>query len=54
MAKLAYCKTCRATYPLNIVSGDGTRSGKTREPACPMGHTDIEELDTPRKPRARK
>jgi hypothetical protein len=53
MARLAYCKKCRATYPLNIVSGDG-RSGKTREPACPMGHQDIQELDTPRKPRAKK
>ena len=54
MAKLAYCRTCRATYPLNIVSGEGSRGGKSREPACPMGHADVQELDTPRRPRARK
>jgi hypothetical protein len=54
MAKLAYCKVCRATYPLNIVAGDGGRSGKTKEPACPMGHTQIEELDAPRKPGGKK
>ena len=28
MAKLAYCKICKATYPLNIVMNDGGRSGK--------------------------
>ena len=48
MAKLAYCKVCKATYPLNIVTSDGGRSGKVKEPACPMGHTDVEELDAPR------
>ena len=30
MAKLAYCKRCKATYPLNIVVSDGGRSGKTQ------------------------
>jgi hypothetical protein len=54
MARLAYCKVCKATYPLNIVVNDGGRSGKAKEPACPMGHTQIEELDTPRKPRGKK
>lgn len=46
MAKLAFCKTCRATYPLAVVLHDGSRSGKAKEPACPMGHTDVEQLDT--------
>ena len=54
MARLAYCKKCNATYPLNIVVSDGGRSGKTKEPACPMGHTEVEELDVPRKPRGKK
>jgi len=53
MAKLAYCKQCRATYPLIIVVGDG-RSGKTREPACPMGHTKVEEIDAPRRQGGKK
>jgi len=54
MAKLAYCKRCKATYPLNIVVNDGGRSGKVKEPTCPMGHTDIKELDAPLKPRGKK
>lgn len=54
MAKLAYCKVCKATYPLNIVVTDGGRSGKVKEPACPMGHTDVEQLDAPRPPRGKK
>jgi hypothetical protein len=54
MARLAYCKVCKATYPLNIVVHDGGRSGKVKVPACPMGHTQVEELDAPRKPRAKK
>jgi hypothetical protein len=54
MARLAYCKVCKATYPLNIVVNDGGRSGKVNVPACPMGHTQVEELDAPRKPRAKK
>ena len=54
MARLAYCKVCKATYPLNIVISDGGRSGKVKVPACPMGHTQVEELDAPRKPRAKK
>ena len=37
MAKLAYCKRCKATYPLNIVVSDGGRSGKTKEPDVPDG-----------------
>ncbi|HOT23127.1 MAG TPA: hypothetical protein PLK79_01685 [Thermoleophilia bacterium] len=55
MAKLAYCKVCRATYPLAVVHPDVGRTGKAKEPACPMGHTDIEEIDTlPKRPRAKK
>jgi hypothetical protein len=54
MARLAYCKICKATYPLNIVVSDGGRSGKTKEPTCPLGHKDIEELQAPRKPRGKK
>jgi hypothetical protein len=53
MAKLAYCKACKATYPLAVVTSDGGRSGKVRVPTCPMGHTDLEELDAPPK-RAKK
>jgi len=49
MAKLAYCKRCKATYPLAIVQNDGGRSGKVKVPACPMGHTKLQELDTPRR-----
>jgi hypothetical protein len=49
MAKLAFCKVCRATYPLAVVLHDGGRSGKTKEPTCPMGHTEIEQLDAPPK-----
>ena len=54
MARLAYCRVCKATYPLNIVISDGGRSGKTKEPTCPMGHLDVEELDAPRKPLGKK
>jgi hypothetical protein len=54
MAKLAYCKICKATYPLNIVTSDGGRSGKVKEPTCPMGHTDVEPMDAPRPPRGKK
>jgi hypothetical protein len=55
MAKLAYCRTCRATYPLVVVQHDGGRSGKTKEPACPMGHGEIEQLESlPKRPRAKK
>ena len=55
MARLAYCKRCKATYPLNIVVNDGGRSGKTKEPACPMGHLDVKEAgQRPRKPRGKK
>lgn len=54
MARLAYCRTCKATYPLNIVVNEGGRAGKTKEPACPMGHTDIEELAAPRRQRDKK
>jgi hypothetical protein len=54
MAKLAYCKRCKATYPLNIVVSDGGRSGKAKEPTCPMGHVDIKELDAVPKSRGKK
>ncbi len=54
MAKLAYCKRCNATYPLNIVVHDGGRSGKVKEPSCPMGHREVTELDAPRKLRGKK
>lgn len=54
MAKLVYCKVCKATYPLNVIQGDAGRSGKVRELLCPMGHAAIEEVDTPGKPRGAK
>ncbi len=54
MAKLVYCSVCKATYPANVVHGDGGRSGKVREAMCPMGHTDITELTTPGRPRGKK
>lgn len=54
MAKLVYCKVCKATYPLNIVIGDGGRAGKVKEAICPMGHSGIEELDTADRPRGKK
>jgi hypothetical protein len=49
MAKLAFCKVCKATYPLAVVQHDGGRSGKTKVPTCPMGHIEIEQLDAPPK-----
>ncbi|MFA4965104.1 MAG: hypothetical protein WC709_05635 [Thermoleophilia bacterium] len=54
MAKLAFCKICNATYPLNIVTNEGGRSGKVKDPACPMGHAEVEELDAPRRPGGKK
>ena len=54
MAKLAYCKRCNATYPLAIVVHDGGRSGKAKEPACPMGHTEVKEVDAVPKKRGKK
>lgn len=54
MAKLAFCKVCKATYPLVVVQQDGGRSGKTKEPTCPMGHSQIEQLDAPPKRSAGK
>ena len=39
MAGLAYCRVCKATYPLNVVHIKGGRSAKVREVACPMGHS---------------
>jgi hypothetical protein len=47
MAKLAYCESCRATYPLNIVSHEGSRSSKGKEFACPLGHTDVRTVEEP-------
>jgi hypothetical protein len=54
MAKLAYCKRCNATYPLVIVVSDGGRGGKTKEPACPMGHVEVEEVDSVTRRRGKK
>ncbi len=54
MAKLVYCRVCKATYPLNVIQGDTGRAGKVRVSLCPMGHADIVELDTPGKPRGAK
>ncbi len=54
MARLAYCRQCKATYPLSIVVSDGGRSGKIKAPTCPMGHLDLEELDTVQRPRGKK
>jgi hypothetical protein len=45
MAKLAYCEICKATYPLVVVNGAGGRSGKEKEPVCPMGHSQVREVD---------
>jgi hypothetical protein len=45
MAKLAYCAVCNATYPLVVVSGETSRGGKSREPVCPMGHTEVHEVE---------
>jgi len=45
MAKLAYCEICRATYPLNIVSHEGSRSSKGKEFACPLGHTKLRTIE---------
>ncbi len=45
MARLAYCESCKATYPLNIVSSEGSRSGKVKEMTCPLGHTDVHEVE---------
>ncbi|HJW74630.1 MAG TPA: hypothetical protein VJ787_03015 [Thermoleophilia bacterium] len=45
MAKLAYCESCKATYPLSIVSHEGSRSSKSKEFACPLGHTDVREVE---------
>lgn len=47
MARLAYCNVCKATYPLSVVQVVGGRSGKVREVACPMGHSEIEESSSP-------
>ena len=47
MAKLAYCESCRATYPLSIVSHEGSRASKGKEFACPLGHTDVHALEEP-------
>lgn len=54
MARLAYCKVCRATYPLIIVHNDGGRSGRVREPACPLGHTEVETVEAPHGSRGTK
>jgi len=54
MAKLAWGTRCNATYPLNIVVSDGGRGGRTKTPACPMGHTEVKEVDTVAKPRGKK
>jgi hypothetical protein len=46
MAKLAYCKTCKSTYPLAIVNPDSLRAGKEKRPlACPFGHSDVREVE---------
>ena len=51
MAKLAYCKICKATYPRTIVINDGGRSGKPKQATCPLGHTEVEEVDRVTPPR---
>jgi hypothetical protein len=47
MAKLAFCAVCNATYPLVVVNGEGGRGNKGKEPVCPMGHTDVREVEAP-------
>jgi hypothetical protein len=54
MARLAFCKRCNATYPLNIVSNDGGRGAKAKEATCPLGHTEVQEVNTVAKPRGKK
>lgn len=54
MARLAYCKVCKATYPLNVVHVEGGRSAKVKEVTCPMGHFEVEELSSPGTPRDQK
>jgi hypothetical protein len=51
MAKLAYCKVCKATYPLNVVHPEGNRSGRVKEAVCPMGHAQVEVFESPGTPR---
>lgn len=46
MAKLAYCEVCKATYPLIVVMGTAGRGGKEKEPVCPMGHSQVHEVDS--------
>jgi hypothetical protein len=46
MAGLAYCRVCKASYPLNVVQTNGGRAGKTVELRCPMGHADVAERDS--------
>jgi hypothetical protein len=47
MSRLAYCKKCRATYPLAIVSGDSRQKDrdKDRPLTCPFGHTEVKAVD---------
>jgi hypothetical protein len=45
MARLVYCETCRATYPLIVAKVGGGRSGKTEQYICPMGHSEVREVD---------
>jgi hypothetical protein len=46
MAKLAYCKKCRATYPLSIVSGDARSQREGNKPlTCPFGHTGLRAVE---------
>jgi hypothetical protein len=45
MAKLAYCSVCNATYPLVVLTGESGRSAKGKDPVCPMGHTEVREVE---------
>jgi len=46
VARLAYCRVCKASYPLSVVRTEGGRAGKTVELRCPMGHADVAERDS--------
>jgi hypothetical protein len=45
MARLAYCATCKATFPLAIVSGDAGRAHKVKVLTCPFGHRKVREVE---------
>ena len=45
VARLAYCTTCKATFPLAIVASDGGRAQKEKVLTCPFGHRKVREVE---------